>query len=353
MTPAPPSRSPVWLQLLIGWLPVGVLLAVLVVTAHQATTHEAMFVATRGVIAGVIVCLPLYRLTKRWPWPDRLTFDFVWRQALFAIVFSAAFVLANSVVESVMRLRPVVTVGAGLGPFLVFGVCIYVMVAGILYATDATARAARAEAMAATSRLAALRSQLNPHFLFNALHTVVQLIPLDPALASSAAEEVAALLRTTLEEDRDLVPLAEELAFVRRYLTVEHIRFDERLLIGESIDEAALDVLVPVFAVQTLVENAVRHGAAPQIEPTTITLSANIDRNALIVTVHDDGVGAAPDAIERTTGSGLARLRDRLAALYGHLGRLDVSSPGRRGFTASFTVPLPPADDRRNPKFDD
>jgi hypothetical protein len=333
------SRSPVWLQLVVGWLPVGVLLGLLVITAHQSTSREAMFVAARGGIAGVIVCLPLYRLTKRWPWPEHLTIGFLARQTLAAAIFSIAFIVANSVIESLVRLRPSITVGPGLGPFFIFGVCIYVMVAGVLYATAATARAARAEAMAATSRLAALRAQLNPHFLFNALHAVVHLIPRDPARASIAAEEVAALLRTALEEDRDLVPLAEELAFVHRYLTVERIRFGDRLIVRESVGDAALAALVPVFGVQTLVENAVRHGAGPRIEPTTITLSGAVENGILTVTVRDDGAGATPDDLARASGSGLARLRDRLAVLYGSRGRLDLDGESRSGFTASFTVP--------------
>ena len=248
--------------------------------------------------------------------------------------------LVNSVIESVFQLRLVITLGAGLGPFLVLGVYLYATVAGVIYASEATARAARAEAMAAKSQLAALRSQLNPHFLFNALHAVVQLIPRDPALASSAAEEVAALLRTTLEEDRDLVPLADELAFVRRYLAVERIRFGERLIVEESVSTPALDALVPVFAVQTLIENAVRHGAAPRIEPTTIALYGAADDAVLTFTVRDNGGGASLETLARTPGSGLARLRDRLAVLYGSRGRLDLDSPASGGFTASFVVPL-------------
>ncbi|HEY4306684.1 MAG TPA: histidine kinase [Gemmatimonadaceae bacterium] len=337
---APRSRTPIWLQLLLGWLPVGVLLTLLVLTAHQTTPHAAMFIAARGVIAGVIVCLPLYRLTKRWPWPERVTVGFVLRQAVAAVIFSVAFVFMNSAIESVVRRHLVITVGVGLVPFLVFGVYLYVMVAGVIYASDATARAARAEAMAAKSQLAALRSQLNPHFLFNALHAVVQLIPRDPALASSAAEEVAALLRTTLEEDRDLVPLADELVFVRRYLSVERIRFGDRLIVEESIAAPALNAFVPVFAVQTLIENAVRHGATPRIEPTTVWLSAGAERNALTVGVRDNGAGALSDDLGATTGSGLARLRERLAALFGDRARLDVAPGASGGFTASFTIPL-------------
>jgi hypothetical protein len=342
MTDSAVTRSPVWLQLVLGWVPVGILLALLVLTAHQASAHEAMVVAARAMIAGVIVCLPLYRLVRRWPWPERLTFAFVARQVVAAIVFSIAFILMNSLIESLLRFQLVIIIGAGLGPFLVMGVCIYAMVAGVIYASDAASRAARAEAMAATSRLAALRSQLNPHFLFNALHAVVHLIPRDPALASKAAEEVAGLLRTTLEEDRDVVPLAEELAFVRRYLTVERIRFGDRLIVEEAVAPDAVDALVPVFALQTLVENAVRHGAGPRVEPTTIASRGAVDRGVLTVTVSDDGNGATPEDLERTTGSGLARLRDRIAVLYGGRGGLSVDT--RTGFTAWFMVPTDPAD---------
>lgn len=333
-------RPSLLLQLLLGWLPVGVLIALLVQTVHQSSTHEAMFIAARGMVAGVIVCLPVLRLTKRWPWPDHLDPGFVLRHVVAAMVFAVAFVAMNSVIESLLRFRLVIAVGAGLVPFLILGVWLYVMAAGVIYANDATARAARAEAMAARSQLAALRSQLNPHFLFNALHTVVHLIPSDPALASNAAEQVAGLLRTTLEEDRDLVPLADELTFVRRYLAIERIRFGDRLIVQESVGEGAQDALIPVFSIQTLVENAVRHGAAPRIEPTAITLCGVVQRGEVTITVRDDGAGASPERLGATTGSGLKRLRDRLAVLYAGRARLDVRSPGEGGFVASLTVPL-------------
>src|SRR4026208_1160253 len=99
------------------------------------------------------------------------------------------------------------------------------MVSGVVYASEATERASKAEAIAARSQLAALRAQLNPHFLFNALHTVVQLMPVDPKGASRAAEQLAGLLRVTLEQDRDLVLLAEEWSFVEKYLELESLRF--------------------------------------------------------------------------------------------------------------------------------
>ena len=209
----------------------------------------------------------------------------------------------------------------------------------VSYAVQATERAARAEAAAARSRLAALRSQLNPHFLFNALHTVVHLIPREPRRAAQAAERIADLLRTAIGEDRDLVPLAEERAFVERYLEIERLRFGERLRVQLEIPAEAEAVPVPSFALLTLVENAVRHGAGPRVEPTEITVTAVVAPRELRMAVHDTGAGAAPEELAGGDGTGLGRLRDRLLVLYGGRARLDLGAGAGGGFTASLMIP--------------
>ncbi len=207
------------------------------------------------------------------------------------------------------------------------------------HATRATERAAQAETLAARSQLAALRAQLHPHSLFNALHTVVQLIPRDPARASQAAERVADLLRTTIEEDRDLVPLGEEWAFVERYLDVERIRFGDRLRVRASIDPKAADDPFPAFALLTLVENAVRHGAAPRVEPTEIEVIATAAPDRLTVTVRDTGAGADPARLGEGNGTGLDQLRERLQALYGREAQVEVETAPGRGFGVTLRLP--------------
>ena len=339
------SRRHLWLQLLIGWLPVWVVITSLIVTAHSRTSvASAAFISLRMIVAAAILALPVQRLTERFPWRSPVTPGFVGLHLLAAIVYSVAWVLLNSLIESVVRGSLVIVVGVGLSSFLVLGVWMYVMIAGVSYTIQSTERAARAEALAAQAQLSALRSQLNPHFLFNALHTVVQLIPRRPREAAEAAEQVAALLRTTIEEDRDVIPVSEELAFVERYLAVESIRFGDRLRFRFDVDEPARAAIIPSFALQSLVENAIRHGAAPNIEATDLLVEARLGNGMVELVVSDNGAGATIDAMKESTGTGIRRLRERLDALYQGRASMHAGPASGGGFRVSLAIPQVPTD---------
>jgi LytS/YehU family sensor histidine kinase len=329
------SRRIIWLQLLVGWLPFWALFTTLVLTNHpNVSLGTASFISLRMIIAAAIVGLGVQRLTEKFPWPTPIRPGFVVLHVIAAMVYSLTWVVVNSIIESIVRGGLVVVIGIGLSSFLTVGIWLYVMVAGVSYTLQSNARAAKAEATAAQAQLAALRSQLNPHFLFNALHTVVQLIPREPKIAAQAAEQVAGLLRTTLEEDRDVIPLSRELDFVERYLEVEAIRFGERLRVHIRVSDEARDATLPSFALQTLIENSVRHGAAPKVEPTDITIEGSVRNKSLSVIVSDTGAGYA----EPTGGTGLKRLRDRLQALYGEAARLDISG-NEEGTRVTLVIP--------------
>jgi Histidine kinase len=335
-------RALVWLQLVIGWLPVFVLYTGLIVSQHQpVTVGRAAVLALRSLIPAALLGVLVYRFAQRMPWPRPFRLRFALVHLVAAIAYSVTWILCSSLVESVIHLRLMIVIGPGIVPFLVVGVWLYVMVAGISYAIEGTERAARADAERVRMQLGALRSQLNPHFLFNALHTVVQLIPIDPRRAADAAEQVAALLRTTLQDGRDLVSLRDEWAFVSRYLELERIRFGDRLRVRTEIDPALLESRVPSFALQTLVENAVRHGAAPRVEPTDITITARATEHALTLAVRDTGAGLQSRApgVGASSGTGLARLRDRLAALYGDASSLALEAAPDGGCAATLVLP--------------
>ncbi|HEX9165816.1 MAG TPA: histidine kinase [Gemmatimonadales bacterium] len=337
------SRAGVWVQLIVAWLPVWVLYSTMIVAAHEGTSFfNAAMIGLRAIACAAVLGLGVYRFTERFPWPHPIRWRFVAAHLVAAPLYAITWVVLTNLVEVVLHVRPhdpgVVMIRLPLARYLVMGFWLYLTVTGVAYTLRAAERAARAEAAAVRAQLAALRGQLNPHFLFNALHSVVQLIPTEPSLAARAAEQVAGLLRTTLEEERDLVSLGEEWDFVERYLAVERIRFGDRLRVRAAISGPAREASLPSFALQTLVENAVRHGVEPKVGDTLITVDATLRDGRLTVEVRDDGAGM-DGGHGPGSGTGLARLRERLAGIYGAEGQLDARPDPVAGFRATLVVP--------------
>lgn len=293
-----------------------------------------------GIGAGLLVAFLVYRLLRRVPWPEPFRPWFAALHLVAAPLSALAWLaLAEALQALIPGYVPEVDAWGRAYMFLVLGIIGYAITAGIAHSVEGNARAARAEATAARTQLAALRAQLHPHFLFNALHTVVQLIPADPARAMEAAELVAELLRATLEEERDEVTLDDEWSFVSRYLAIERIRFGDRLVVRAELDAELLDERVPAFALQTLVENAVQHGAAPRVDPTEIVVSSAGTASELTLSVRNTGDGAPSGAAVDGSGTGLSRLRERLAVLYGDAARLTAGAREDGGFEAVLVVP--------------
>jgi hypothetical protein len=300
----------------------------------------------RGGIAIAMACA-IWWLVRRVPWPRpfRVSFALMHVATWFTLAFT--WCVATNLMLAVAGVGDSDALLYHLDEYLLLSAFVYVFVAGPTYAATASARAAqaeatvaRAEAVAASTQLAALRAQIHPHFLFNALHTVVQLIPVEPAKAARAAEMVAGLLRTSIGEQRDEVLLDDEWRFVSRYLAVEQIRFGNRLQVRSEIPPDLLDERVPSFALQTLVENAVQHGATPRVAATEIVVSAASGPDELTLAVRNTGDAGIP-AEGAGGGTGLARLRERLAVLYGGAATLTTRPLVEGGYEAVLVVPLP------------
>jgi two-component system, LytTR family, sensor kinase len=291
------------------------------------------------VIVGVGLAWVAWWVTRRLPWPRPFRLSFLLAHLTLAPLLAYVWVVVSYPIEVFATTGHLAFGTDRLDERMFIGCIAYMFVVGPSYGSQGTARAARAEALAARTQLAALRAQLHPHFLFNALHTVVQLIPVEPERAAEAAEMVAGLLRTSVEEKRDEVMLEEEWKFVSRYLAVEQIRFGERLIVRADIPPELLDERVPSFALQTLVENAVQHGAAPRVAPTEILVTATGTATNLTVTVRNDG-NARSSSNGTGTGTGLARLRERLSVLYGESARLSTQPLDGGGFEAVLVIPL-------------
>ncbi len=179
-------------------------------------------------------------------------------------------------------------------------------------------RLERMEKNFSEARLNALRMQLDPHFLFNALNTISSQLERDPKLARRMIEHLGDLLRLSLEsKDRQEVPLAEEMAFLEHYLAIQKIRFGDHLRIETQIAPEVKYASVPCLFVQPLVENAIRHGISRRASGGTVIVSAHRDGNRLDIRVLDDGVGLPADwTLENSAGIGLSITRQRVAGLY-------------------------------------
>src|SRR4029079_16430980 len=200
----------------------------------------------------------------------------------------------------------------------------------------------RLEADLAQAQLRAVQMQLQPHFLFNTLHGIAMLTDTDPAGAETMAVKLAHLLRATLRlRDVPEVPLRTELELLRAYLEIEELRFGERLVVTFAMPDDLLEVPVPSFLLQPIVEKAVRHGVAPRVETGHIAIGATRDAGALVLSVEDDGAGFDVDPFA-VAGVGLSATRDRLTRRYGAAGssRCEARSASERGARVAIRIPL-------------
>jgi len=187
-------------------------------------------------------------------------------------------------------------------------------------------RAAELEATLAQAQLQALKMQLQPHFLFNTLQTIAELVHQDPNAADQMILRLSELLRITLQSNGiNEVSLKEEIDFLKVYLEIEQARMGERLAVTMRIDPDTWIARVPNLLLQPLVENAVRHGIAPYATGGQITISSTRENGSLRLLVRDTGPGLASAEV-RIGGVGLANTRARLRQLYGSGARLDLTN---------------------------
>jgi|KBSMisStaDraftv2_1062788.scaffolds.fasta_scaffold35157_3 two-component sensor histidine kinase len=192
------------------------------------------------------------------------------------------------------------------------------------------------------ARMAAMQAQVEPHFLFNTLASIDHLIETDPKRASQMQKNLIALLRASMPAMREAHPtahnLGREMAVIRPYLEILKVRMEDRLHIDVAVPEGLLSAEFPSMMIQSLVENAIKHGLEPKAEGGTLTVRAEIVHGKLAVTVADTGLGFGK-AATAGTGTGLANIRERLKLLYGTRASMSVSENQPTGTVVTLTVP--------------
>lgn len=303
----------------------------------------------------------VFAVSRRWPF----TRPHLFRRALIHLVFSVVFCIAWATCGQILRFvltlifsRELIARSEFWRQFglewlswifitLPFGAAVYLCVVGIEHAIryfievrEREVQLARLSEQLAGARFAALQAQVNPHFLFNTLNTIAVLVrDNDRQGAVRIVEHLSELLRRTLSRHRaNQVSLGEELELVRQYVAIEQARFSDRLRPEFQIAESLLAALVPSFALQHLVENAIRHGIARAPDAGSLIIAARREGNALEITVTDDGAGIDPEA-PVAAGHGIDNTRERLRALYGDDASLEIVRRAEGGTIATLRVP--------------
>lgn len=217
-------------------------------------------------------------------------------------------------------------------------VCIQALIESRARTIERETRAAQLEARLAGSQLALLRAQIQPHFLFNTLHSISALLRVDPRAAEDMVADLAEILRRAFADTAGQeTTLRSELELVRCYLRIQQCRFGERLQVTYTIAQDALDAALPALLLQSLVENAVIHGATPLNRPVSLVIRASREADRLLLAVEDDGAGLPTDF---TTGVGLSNARERLQQLYAQSQSFAIDGAPDRGCRVAVHMPF-------------
>jgi len=318
-----------------------------------------------GWMTGMYVCAALTPallwLGNRWPLERRVIYAGL--HLCFSVVFSILATVIETPLLMLLRVFPAASpprsVAAGVAVMLSFGVqggvirYWAVIVLQAVYRSHENAKMREREAFAlkvqaselaqqlTAAQLSALKMQLQPHFLFNTLGAITVLIQQQKtAEAEAMVARLGDLLRLSLDDvDAQEVPLWRELEFLRLYLSIEEVRFKDRLRVRIAADPELSDALVPHMVLQPLVENAVRHGLGQSEDAVTIDVSATKCDGSLALSVTDDGPGLQPMRLEQP-GIGLANTRSRLGRLYGNGAGLVAENTAPHGVRVTITLPL-------------
>jgi two-component system LytT family sensor kinase len=197
------------------------------------------------------------------------------------------------------------------------------------------------EKLLLAAKIEALKSQINPHFLFNTLASISSLIRSKPDTARTLIVKLSGLLRRLMRSHQHFVTLREELESIDEYLDIEVARFGPKVRVRKDIDPNSLDVIVPSMILQPLVENSIKHGLSRKVGPGTIVIRSRRQRGRVRIEIEDDGMGFLVERLDSpmASGIGLANVRERLRVIYGATYQLTLTSEPGRGATARIEVP--------------
>jgi signal transduction histidine kinase len=339
------------------WSPVALGFAIALASTQRMTWPQALVAGLMTALPAALLGLGVIQLCNRVPWRDSAIGAFLLVHALAAAAFASLWAASILVQIWIVAPRAELTsfLNQGLAWQLVTGVITYAVLAGASYARNALRGQAeqavaieRAETLRLRAELNALRSRLDPHFLFNVLQTIGALVRERPDQVHAALEHLSSLLRRRIDaagggDESDTMSLDDELVDVREYLALESLRFAQ-LETVEEIDPKTLALSIPTFTLQPLVENAIRHGLATRSGGGhgRLTIRSRIDDGSWRLSVADDGAGADPARFTNGNGVGISVLRERLRLRFADRAGLAVETRPGEGCTVTVRLPVEP-----------
>jgi two-component system sensor histidine kinase AlgZ len=314
------------------WIPILALLVNVSRTAG-ARTLDAVAVFAPAVVVFAFICLSPYPICRARPLKPAAVPGLLVTFLVAASVGSLA-LLGTAALMAAAISRPELVTGGVTGVIFLIGMLLYLLSTGLHYAVlaaeasrDAERRVAEARTLAREAELQSLRIQLNPHFLFNSLHSISALATIDGLRARDMCLRLAGFLRSSLGlGNRENITLGEEVELARNYLEVEQVRFGDRLRVDADIEPACENCAVPPLLLQPLVENAVKHGIAGMVEGGSIRLSARREEGRVTITVENAFDAETPQ--RRDLGMGLSMVRKRLQVRYGAEASMEAGAVG-------------------------
>lgn len=352
------SRRP-WILVSAAWIAPAILSAVnevaqpRLLSGDQPSLAQVLFAGGDWLVYALLTP-GVFALSRLWP----VARPHVAQRAALHLVLSLAFCVAWAALGVALRaaLTPdnlwggTITTHFASWIFITlpFGVPVYLAMVGVEHAIryfvearDRELQMARLSEQLSTARFEALQARVNPHFLFNTLNTIAVLVRDDDKRgATRIVEQLADVLRITLSRHQaPEVSLGDELELVRQYLAIEQARFPDRLRPFIDVHEGLLSAAVPSFAIQQLVENAVRHGIARQSDAGRVAIAAHRERGSIEIVVSNDGppFDAAAEASRR---GGISNTRDRISELYGERASLSIEPGADGGAVATLRIPF-------------
>ncbi len=303
------------------WLVLAGLLAALLRLAGDATWYEAILLTSPGCLFYAVMCLTPWYMCQALPLTSerwRLVANHLGASILACALWIGVARGMSSLLGLDRQLNPAIPHLIAVG-FLLY--ILSIVSHYVLLAIEATREAAL---MARDAELRALKSQINPHFLFNCLNSISALTTSDPKRAREMCVRLSEFLRNTLGlGERESISWKEEIELARTYLEVERVRFGERLHLEVNVDDNCSECRVPALVLQPLVENAIKHGIATLVEGGVIRLESRVKSGTLEVSVEN---GFDPEApTPRRSGLGLRNVRDRLRTKFGGTAGVNTS----------------------------